>query len=211
MTNGAETRIRRSRDRIFTAAEDVFLRNGFPGTNMDAVAEAAGVSKQTVYAHFISKEALFLQVVERITGGAAQQIGEDVPDDFSGVSAQSSFLDVAQDQLRVVMTPRLMRLRRMVIAEVDRFPMLGQALWDNGPQRSITRITAAIRHYVASGDLQVDDPPVAAAHFNWLVMGGPTSVAMFLGDRGIPSQAALAAHARDSVRLFLAAYGKGAD
>ncbi len=206
MTNGAETRMSRSRERIFAAAEEVFLQHGYLGTNMDTVAEAAGVSKQTVYARFTSKEALFLQVVDRMTGGAAHQIGEDMADDFAGVLAQDFFLKVAQDQLGVVMTPRLMRLRRMVIAEVDRFPTLGQALWDNGPQRSITRITTAIRHYCATGDLAVPDPALAAAHFNWLVMGGPTSAAMFLGDRGLPSQEALTRHANECVRIFLAAY-----
>ncbi|WP_206680519.1 TetR/AcrR family transcriptional regulator [Neoaquamicrobium sediminum] len=69
MSNGAATRTRRSREKIIAAAEEVFLHNGFLGANMDTVAEHAGVSKQTVYAHFHSKEALFIQVVEAMTGG----------------------------------------------------------------------------------------------------------------------------------------------
>ena len=44
MSNGAGTRIRESKAKILSAAEDVFLRSGFLGANMDSVAEAAGVS-----------------------------------------------------------------------------------------------------------------------------------------------------------------------
>lgn len=206
MSNGAKTRIKRSQAKILTAAENVFLRNGFMCTNMDAVAEKAGVSKQTVYAHFKSKEALFIQVVEQMTGGAAHDIGEDVEDDYEGRSVRDFLTNAAIDQLIVVMTPRLMRLRRMVIGEVERFPELGKSLYDNGPQRSIGRIAKAIAHYSRLGELRETDPYKAATHFNWLVMGAPTNAAMLLGDTAIPSKAELRNHARESVEIFLAAF-----
>lgn len=207
MANGAETRIRRSREKILAAAEEVFLRHGFLGANMDAVAEVAGVSKQTVYAHGKSKEALFIQVVERMTGGAAEDIGEDKEDDFAGVTAGQFFLEAGIQQLLVVMTPRLMRLRRLVIGEVERFPDLGRSLYENGVKRSVARYARAMEHFDSIGELRCDDHAAAATHFNWLLMGAPTNSAMFLGDAGIPSKATLKAHAHESVRIFLAAYG----
>lgn len=210
MSNGAETRIRRSREKILAAAEKVFLAHGFLGANMDNVADVAGVSKQTVYAHCKSKEALFIQVVERMTGGAAQDIGEDVEDDFTNILAEQFFLDAASMQLRIVMTPRLMRLRRMVIGEIERFPDLGRALYENGVGRSVARYARAIEHFSSMGELQCSNAEAAAIYFNWLVMGAPTNAAMFLGDAGIPSKAALEAHATESVRIFLAAFGKPA-
>ena len=207
MSNGAETRIRRSRKKILAAAEEVFLHHGFLGANMDSVADAAGVSKQTVYAHYKSKEALFIQVVEHMTGGAAHVIGEDVGDDFEGICAEDFFIRVAIDQLLIVMTPRLMRLRRMVIGEVERFPELGRSLYENGPMISINRLATAIAHYVGIGELRCTDPTSAAVSLNWLIMGGPTNAAMMLGDVGIPSRPELEAHARENVRIFLAAFG----
>jgi TetR/AcrR family transcriptional regulator, mexJK operon transcriptional repressor len=207
MSNGAETRIRQSKAKILDAAEAVFLQSGFLGTNMDHVAAQAGVSKQTVYAHFRSKEALFIQVVEQMTGGAARLIGEDVEDDFTGRSAGEFLLQVANDQLFSVLTPPLMRLRRMVIGEVERFPDLGRSLYDGGPGRSIARVTRAIEHYRGRGQLHCADARGAATKFNWLVMGGPTNLAMMLGDRAIPSKPELEAHAAECVRIFMAAYG----
>lgn len=210
MAKGAATRTGRNKEKILAAAEAVFLRHGFLGASMDAVAEAAGVSKQTVYAHCKSKEALFVQVVERMTGEAAHEIGEDREDDFEGMSAARFFLGAATDQLLVVMTPRLMRLRRMVIGEVDRFPGLGRALHENGAGRSIARFARAIEHFTGTGELRCKDAKAAAEHFNWLLMGGPTNAAMFLGDASIPPRPALEAHARESVRIFLSAFGEAA-
>lgn len=207
MSNGAATRIRRSRAKILAAAEDVFLRQGFLGTNMDVVADKANVSKQTVYAHFKSKEALFIEVVEAMTGGAAQEIGEDVEDILDDRPVQDYLVEVAIDQLTVVLTPRLMQLRRMVIGEVGRFPALGRSLYVNGPIRSINRLIRAFVHYTKNGQLNTPDPAAAATQFNWIVMGAPTNAAMLLGDDGIPGQAQLRSHAWEAVRIFLCAYG----
>ncbi|MCY1239858.1 pyrimidine utilization regulatory protein R [compost metagenome] len=70
LSNGAKTRMERTRKGIVAAASDLFLKHGFLGTNMDEIAATAEVSKQTVYSHFQSKEALFLEVVRSMTGGA---------------------------------------------------------------------------------------------------------------------------------------------
>ena len=58
----------------------------------------------------------------------------------------------------------------------------------------------------ARGLLTVDDPAVAASHFNWLVMADPLNRAMLLGDEAIPAAAALRRHIAEGVRVFLAAY-----
>ncbi len=199
--------MKRSRERILAAAEEVFLEAGFAGTNMDAVSDRAGVSKQTVYAHFKSKEALFIRVVEEMTGGAASALREDVEDPLDDRPIEPLLLDLAREQLAVVMTPRLMRLRRMVIAEVDRFPDLGRSLYKSGPGKSIAKLTRIVQHYTTLGELCAPDAEMAATHFNWILMGAPTNAAMLLGDTGIPDEAALQAHAHESVRIFLAAYG----
>lgn len=210
MSNGAATRTRRSREKIVAAAEEVFLHNGFLGANMDAVAERAGVSKQTVYAHFHSKEALFIQVVEAMTGGAAREIREDEADGFDDRPVRDFLMQLALDQLTVVLTPRLMRLRRMVIGEVERFPELGRSLHDNGPGHAIRRLERVFAHYTRIGQLAAPDPNAAAVQFNWILMGASTNAAMMLGDAGIPKPAELRSHAKEAVRIFLCAFGPDA-
>jgi TetR/AcrR family transcriptional regulator, mexJK operon transcriptional repressor len=206
MSNGAETRMRRSRQKILTAAEPIFLRKGFLGTNMDEVAEVADVSKQTVYSHFGSKEGLFMEIVEAMTGAANSELKptvEDLPDDRP---IEEFLMDFATQQLTIVLTPRLMQLRRLVIGEVERFPKLGRALYENGPMRSIELLTTVFETYAGRGELLISDPVEAATFFNWILMGAPTNEAMLLGDAKIPTKEQLRKHAAESVRIFLSAY-----
>ena len=50
------------------AALDLFSRDGYERTSVDAISAQAGVSKRTVYNHFGDKESLFLAVVQQTFG-----------------------------------------------------------------------------------------------------------------------------------------------
>jgi len=57
-------------DRILDAAMRVFRRHGFRRASIEQVAEAAGLTRQALYHHFQSKEALFRAVIEQLYQGA---------------------------------------------------------------------------------------------------------------------------------------------
>ena len=79
------------RDTILEKALDVFVRYGYRKTNMEDVASAAGISRQTIYLHFKSKEALFRAGTEFLFDGALEAVEaaleSDVPIDESLVTA----------------------------------------------------------------------------------------------------------------------------
>jgi AcrR family transcriptional regulator len=54
------------RARILDAAILVFRRQGFRRSSIEQAAEAAGLTRQALYHHFNSKEALFRAVIERL-------------------------------------------------------------------------------------------------------------------------------------------------
>ncbi len=54
------------RDRILDAAMAVFRRHGFRRSSIEQAAEAAGLTRQALYHHFRSREALFRAVIERV-------------------------------------------------------------------------------------------------------------------------------------------------
>jgi TetR/AcrR family transcriptional regulator, mexJK operon transcriptional repressor len=171
------------------------------------VADAALVSKQTVYAHFQNKEALFLEIIDAMTGGAGDELQEQVPDEFADRPLAAFLLDFAQQQLAIVLTPHLMQLRRLVIGEVGRFPELGKMLHWRGPQRSINRLSRALERYQKMGQLTATNISSAASFFNWLVMGEPVNDAMLLGDGAIQKAEYQQHHSKECVRIFLAAFG----
>lgn len=54
------------RDRLLDVAQEMFVTQGFRGTTMEGIAEAAGLSKVTVYGYFRDKEAAFEAVAQRL-------------------------------------------------------------------------------------------------------------------------------------------------
>jgi TetR/AcrR family transcriptional regulator, mexJK operon transcriptional repressor len=201
------SRSAKKRHAILAAATEIFLRDGYLGTSMDDIAAISGVSKQTVYKHFASKEALFIEIVTSMTGDAGDSVHTDPPEIGAGFNVRAYLLDYAQRQLTVVLTPRLMQLRRLVIGEVGRFPDLARVLYERGPNRAMTALAVTFERLAAKRLLEFEDARIAASHFNWLVMSQALNQAMLLGDAAIPKRAELQRHAAEGVRVFLAAYG----
>jgi len=54
------------RERILAAASDLFYRHGIRAVGVDAVAEAAGTNKMTLYRHFSSKDELVAEYLRRL-------------------------------------------------------------------------------------------------------------------------------------------------
>jgi AcrR family transcriptional regulator len=175
---------------------------------MDEIANLSGVSKQTVYLHFENKETLFVAIVTSMTDIAGDNVLSRVPEiDIQGGLAEG-LRAYAITQLDVVMIPRLMQLRRLVIGEVLRFPELAKVLYERGPLRSIKGLATSFERLSKKGLLSIKDPMLAASHFNWLVMSESINRAMLLGDSAIPKRKELERYATEGVRVFLAAYGK---
>jgi TetR/AcrR family transcriptional repressor of mexJK operon len=51
---------------VLDAALQLITRRGIDETSVDDLAEAAGVSKATIYKHWTSKEAVFLEAISRL-------------------------------------------------------------------------------------------------------------------------------------------------
>jgi TetR/AcrR family transcriptional repressor of mexJK operon len=99
---------------------------------------------------------------------------------------EADLRDLARRQLTKVMQPRLLQLRRLVrrvvIGEAGRFPELGRTFYDQGPGRTIAAPAMTFDQLATRGILQLDDPLLAAQHYNWLIMSIPLNQAMLLGD-----------------------------
>jgi TetR/AcrR family acrAB operon transcriptional repressor len=84
------------RDRIIHAAMLVFRRHGFRRSSIEQAAEAAGLTRQALYHHFKSKEALFRAVIERLheTAIAAEIAAAD-----AAIKTGGSLADIVVAQL----------------------------------------------------------------------------------------------------------------
>jgi AcrR family transcriptional regulator len=196
----------RKRRAILAAAATVFLRKGYLETSMDEVAALAAVSKQTVYKHFTDKERLFAEIVAAAVDEVSDPVHEVVLHVDEDGDLEASLRDLARRQLAMVMEPRLLQLRRLVIGQAARFPGLGRTFYERGPERTIDALAALLERLARRGLLEIDDPRLAAAHFNWLVMSIPLNQAMLQGNDEPASAEELDRYADAGVRAFVRAY-----
>jgi len=193
----------RKRRAILAAATTLFLQKGYLGTSMDEVAALASVSKQTVYKHFADKESLFSEIVTSTVREAGDTVHDEVLNLQESGNVEADLRGLARRQLAMVMQPQILQLRRVVTAEAGRFPELGRTFYERGPGRTIAALATLFERLGTRGLLRLDDPHLAAEHFNWLVMSIPLNQAMLLGHDEPPSVADLDRYADAGVRVFL--------
>src|SRR3954452_5748670 len=106
-------------ERIRQAAVDTFLEYGYDGTSMEAVAQAAGVTKSTLYSRFPDKRTLFLAVSAWALTRQVRDVRAlgPLPDEPA-----DALLIVARGILARSVDLDIVRINRMAIAESERFP-----------------------------------------------------------------------------------------
>jgi AcrR family transcriptional regulator len=202
----ALTRTDRKRAAIVAAALPVFLQGGYLAASMDEVASRAEVSKQTVYKQFTDKAALFRHVVAATIEPMQAAFGSllDIRPDTDDLPHHLRTL--ARRLVAIVTTPDLVALRRIIIAEADRFPDIAQQWYDLGPRQTARRLAELFATLARAGRLTVPDPEIAAEHFIWLTASTPLNHLMFTPSGTKYPQQRAQAHADQAVRVFLAAY-----
>lgn len=170
------------REAALAAAERQFLATGYESVTMDSIASESGIAKQTLYSHFGSKRALFLELVTAKTVAASERVLAEPPRPAPGADPRAVLGEVLRAQLATVLAPPILGLRRLVIGEATRSPELAAALYEHGPRRAIAALAATLRALDDLAVLRVPDPELSATHLNWLVMGEPVNRAMLLGD-----------------------------
>lgn len=115
------------REHILTEAKNVFLEAGFERTSMDLVAQRAQTSKRSLYAHFDTKDALFLAVIERIQDLFVGRI--KTPEHYADDPVDAAVLFCGRFAQMLTWAP-ILRTCRLGIAEAERLPEASSRLYE---------------------------------------------------------------------------------
>ena len=186
---------------ILDAARQLFLKDGFSVTSMDAVAKAANVSKATVYAHYTSKEELFAAMMNAECGRTWPELtGSELYD----LDPVAKLREVAQRYVRFITSPYTVSLLRVVASEATRTPELGRIFYENAPGLGRRRFAELLQAADANGILRVSDPLRAADHF-FSLLRSDMHIRCLVG-LPAPGEKELDDHAREVVEMFLRLY-----
>ena len=181
---------------ILAAAERAFLSEGFGGARMEAIAAAAGTTKQTVYARFGGKEALFVAVS-----------GALLKDRFTSASPtpgplREALVQVADEMLTAMLDPKLVRMYGIITAEATRFPELARMTDEDDTFPGRVIMLRLLTEAAARDEIVCEDPHQAMIMLQNMVLSEPLrSAALSLGK--FPQSGDLNAWSRFAVNLFL--------
>jgi TetR/AcrR family transcriptional repressor of mexJK operon len=187
---------------VLAAAKQLFAIDGLHGASMNAIAKLAGVSKVTLYSHFTDKDALFRECIGQACEG-------HTPGEAYLLSGQGSLQDrltqIASGFFDMITSAEALSLYRLMAANPRRHRKLSQLFWEAGPEATMRRFAQLMEAATSAGELRVDDPQAAAAHFFFLVKG-EQHLQLLIGITDKVSPERRRAHIDDVVSMFLRAY-----
>ncbi|WP_066382424.1 MULTISPECIES: TetR/AcrR family transcriptional regulator [unclassified Anabaena] len=144
-------------EKILQGAMQQFLAYGYASTSMDKVAEAAGVSKATVYSHFQDKEGLFRALIERLARKRFQLILGTQPLKGEPYVVLRRLAKTALNQM--INDPEYQAFERLLMGESARFPELAQVFIASIAKPAIETIS---QYLAARSELNIPDPEATA-------------------------------------------------
>jgi AcrR family transcriptional regulator len=196
-------RTRAKRDQIRAGAERMFLERGFAGTSTDAIAAASGVSKQTLYVYYPSKEDLLVDVLRHLIHEDAQHTPWVVEQDGLATvrEVRQALSALARTLVANLMHPEYLALMRVVIAETPRLPQLGRLFRSAIPEQVLAHVAQILERGRATGVVAEVDVDAAARLFTGALLTYVLLDGLLVGDA--PSQPPSDERIEAVVHLFL--------
>lgn len=187
--------------RILKAATELFLREGYGATSIDAIVEKSGGSKATLYSYYPTKDALLRAVIDNVVSNREE------PELDPSEDIRTALITFADQRLRVVFSEHHRALLRLVISETPRFPDIGQLYFERGPQRSHELMVEYMLELKKRGRLDVESAEESAEFFIGMLLHHWYVAQLYVGP-ALPTTEERRHRATHVVDRFLAAFGR---
>lgn len=187
------------REALLRAAAEVFFEQGYAATSIDAIIERAGGSKRNIYNTFKNKEGLFSAIV---TQNADRILSSLLIEGIEGRDLQETLTAFGRQLLEAYMSPSLLGVYRIAIAEANRFPDLVKAFYERGPGRATARLAEILEEAGKQGEVRTGDYSRMADQFVGMIRDN-FHLQVALGLRPPPSAEGAREAVNSAVGIFL--------
>lgn len=132
---------------ILNAASCLFLKDGFANTSMDTVAKASGVSKQTVYSHFESKDTLFQAAITSKCRSYQLDTQQLIEASSGALSFCECMTKVGAQFVRLLQDKEAVAMFRVIIAEAVNNAHVATLFYQAGPLASLATLSDVVEQY----------------------------------------------------------------
>lgn len=164
--SGRQEQARESRQRVIDVARASFLERGYGGTTIAAIAEAAGVSVETIYKGFGGKPGLVRAIHERGLEGDGSTPAERRSDAISASEEDPRTIVRAWGRLMAEVSPRVSPILLLVRAAAQAEPELASLLREID-ERRLARMKQNARALARRGFLRKGVSVGEAAEIMW--------------------------------------------
>jgi TetR/AcrR family transcriptional repressor of mexJK operon len=184
---------------MLNAAGQVIAERGLTAP-VEAIAQRAGVSKQTLYNRYGGKAGLIRALIRR----GVDTVTASLSDPVDAAAPEATLAAFAHDLMTAMLTPGNLALTRVAIQGAADMPDVAEAVYRLGAQTMHARLADFLRAETDAGRLAVDDPDEAAEFFAG--MAGARQMHCILGVLE-PVDAGTVEHlSRSIARRFVRAY-----
>ncbi|PSB36755.1 TetR/AcrR family transcriptional regulator [Aphanothece minutissima] len=148
------------RDRLLSAARELFFQQGFARVSTDALAKAASVSKATLYKHFPSMEAVLRAVVEREVDGFERGVPITVA---TAAAFRAALVQYGTNLLNFLNQPDIIRFAQLMFEEARGNRGLAGDFYDSAYGRTQNDLAQLIQQGLDRGDLRSSLPAAELA------------------------------------------------
>ena len=165
---------KRLHQKLRKAAVATFVKYGYDGTTMEAIARAAGITRRTLYARYPDKRAVFVDVIPwALTRRTERELNGDSDDG----DLRAALVAIGRAGLARAIAPDMVRLTRIAMNESARFPefaISAHSMTWSGRQRQVMDL---LRHHQEAGAIEVEDLELAAGNFIAMIEHLPARLA----------------------------------
>lgn len=144
----------------------MFIELGYEKASMNRLVTRSSCSKSTLYKHFRSKEALFIAVIDEALQDHLAPI-EAI--NLTDIDVAEGLSRIAEAGLAVITSSLHISLCRIIYAEAERIPLIGQLYYEHGPGRGMRGLATWLSQMTTTGRIKCRDPELAAEFF-WAML-----------------------------------------
>lgn len=162
---------------LLDQALDLFLDHGFEATTIDAISNAVGMSRRTIYSRYGDKITLFKAALQRAIDDwvvPIERLQAAETDDL-----EETLCAIGRMWVENIRKPSGMRLVRIANSEVFSRPEIGTYMWEQTATPTVGYLTDLFSRRLRPGAAEVPDAADAAAAFVILVVQGSIQLAVW--------------------------------
>ncbi|WP_026610632.1 TetR/AcrR family transcriptional regulator [Methylocaldum szegediense] len=177
----------------------LFVERGYGNVSLETIAREARVSLRTIYRYFGGKADLFGAVIRHYSDLLVATLPLD---QALARPLEETLVGFGKHFLFRITRPEIIRLRAQLIAEAHQFPELAAEFYEQGPQRTLSRLAKFFTMHQQAGHVKAIDPAFLAGQFV-NALRGERFQRQQLGLESAPTEEEVERWTRQAVKLFL--------